>query len=200
MLKARFVQIVSHEVNLVRIWNEPKCPSGLFEYHRAELKQHSGLSQEEAHKLMGIPDVDDPIRQDPRINTCQRCGATAPPDPKGISAGAPAVYNTASGRPEPGDLFWCDWYPCNKGGKCIYGWTNCDGKHLMAILPNGYHWDIDSRASNCTMPDDTTHRCWIRKGTPPDVHVDKSGLTCAAGAGSIAVPGYHGFLHNGHFT
>jgi hypothetical protein len=32
------------------------------------------------------------------------------------------------------------------------------------------------------------------------VTVGKSGNTCAAGAGSIAVDGYHGFLRNGSFT
>ena len=33
-----------------------------------------------------------------------------------------------------------------------------------------------------------------------NVHVDKSGDTCAAGAGSILIGGYHGFLHNGYLT
>jgi hypothetical protein len=50
---------------------------------------------------------------------------------------------------------------------------------------------------------DKTHRCWVRHGDPDKgepVHVDKAGHTCAAGAGSIATPGYHGFLHNGQLT
>lgn len=108
------------------------------------------------------------------------------------------LYNTASGRPEPGDLYETDWHPSEK---CPF-WANCSGIHLQAILPNGDHWDIDSRASNCTMRDDRTHRCWIRTGSAQDgtIHVDKNGPTCAAGAGSIAVEGYHGFLHHGHFT
>lgn len=29
---------------------------------------------------------------------------------------------------------------------------------------------------------------------------DKVGITCVAGAGSIAVPGDHGFLHHGVFV
>jgi hypothetical protein len=57
---------------------------------------------------------------------------------------------------------------------------------------------IDSRASNCTLPNDREHKCWIRHGTPPDLTVDKNGKTCAAGAGSIQLGNYHGFLRNGH--
>jgi len=61
---------------------------------------------------------------------------------------------------------------------------------------------IDSRASNCTMPDDNAHRCWVRHGRPEDgtLHVDKNGLTCAAGGGSILAGNYHGFLHHGHLV
>jgi hypothetical protein len=60
------------------------------------------------------------------------------------------------------------------------------------------HWHIEGFASNCTRPDDDKHLCWVRHGTIGEiVHVDKNGNTCAAGAGSISVPGFHGFLHNG---
>ena len=44
-----------------------------------------------------------------------------------------------------------------------------DGKTLMVKVPavqNGqsfpHEWCIDGRASNCTLPDDTEHRCWCR--------------------------------------
>ena len=107
--------------------------------------------------------------------------------------GTRRIYNTPSGKLEPGCLFWADWYPKN------FYWDNQDGPHLIAVLPNGHHWDIDSRASNCDMPGDKLHRCWCRHGEPPNVTVDKNGLTCHAGAGSIAVEGYHGFLTNGEF-
>lgn len=109
------------------------------------------------------------------------------------------LYNTDSGHPEPGDLYWADWYSRDETRKCFMH-DNCDGTHLMAILPNGHEWDIDGRASNCTMKHERLHRCWVRCGEPPHVHVDKNGHTCAAGAGSISVTGYHGFLHNGFFT
>lgn len=73
-----------------------------------------------------------------------------------------------------------------------------DGEAVACVLPDGTHWHIDSVANNCTLPDDTEHRCWVRHGSKPgQIHVDKNGLTCAAGAGSIATKRFHGFLHNG---
>lgn len=83
-------------------------------------------------------------------------------------------------------------------------WKNADGLFLTAICPNGRHWDIDGRASNCTLPNDGAHRCWVRHGDPrrdiTTLTVDKDGLTCQAGAGSIQAGDYHGFLRNGVFT
>ena len=90
--------------------------------------------------------------------------------------------------------------------KC--GWDNCEGHHLICMVGGRtsgghaylHHWNIDGRASNCTMKDDRIHRCWVRHGDPAvpgQLHVDKVGKTCAAGAGSIAVPGFHGYLHRG---
>lgn len=90
----------------------------------------------------------------------------------------------------PGAMWDADWYP----------WKGPDGRCLVVKCPNGQEWVIDSRASNCTMPDDTAHRCWVRHGQPPHVTVDKNGLTCAAGAGSIQAGDYHGFLRDGKFT
>lgn len=76
-----------------------------------------------------------------------------------------------------------------------------DGLSVWCVVPEKrgiHHWCIDSRASNCTMKTDDQHRCWVRHGTfGGTIHVDKSGLTCAAGAGSILTDGWHGFLHNG---
>lgn len=77
-----------------------------------------------------------------------------------------------------------------------------DGRSLIVKCPDGHDWMIDARARNCTMPTDNTHHCWVRHGRPEDgnLHVDKSGVTCGAGAGSIDTGKYHGFLHNGEFT
>lgn len=75
-----------------------------------------------------------------------------------------------------------------------------DGLSLIVKLPNGREWCIDSRANNCDMPTDTKHKCWVRHGEPPNLTVDKQGLTCGAGAGSIQCGDYHGFLQNGFLT
>jgi hypothetical protein len=79
-------------------------------------------------------------------------------------------------------------------------WHGPDGKFLIAVCPGGHHWHIDGKASNCTKPSDEVHKCWIRHGEPPNLTVDKNGDTCAAGAGSIQTPNWHGFLRNGVFT
>lgn len=71
-----------------------------------------------------------------------------------------------------------------------------DGPHLLVMTPGGV-WNIDSRASNCALPYDYAHRCWIRHGHVPLVTVDKEGATCTAGAGSIRCGDYHGFLRAG---
>lgn len=98
-----------------------------------------------------------------------------------------------------GALWYADWMPSYRT------WAGPDGHILVCKTPGG-DWIIDSRASNCTLPNDNEHRCWVRHGDPTDplglrtgqpLHVDKNGRTCNAGAGSIGMGDYHGFLHNG---
>ncbi len=74
-----------------------------------------------------------------------------------------------------------------------------DGRTLFVETPAG-SWLVDGRASNCNMLKDNVHRCWCRHGHAPNITVDKNGNTCAAGAGSIAMGSYHGFLINGELT
>jgi hypothetical protein len=112
------------------------------------------------------------------------------------------IYVTDAGaehsirNPPVGALWFADWTP--------EAWKGPDGRTLYAMTPGG-QWCIDGPASNCTNREDqgpfgVAHRCWVRRGTPPNVHVDKNGHTCSAGAGSIQAGNYHGFLHNGEFT
>lgn len=69
------------------------------------------------------------------------------------------------------------------------------------------------KAETCTNPGDgehawtkgnyddaQPHACWVRHGEPPNVTVDKNGVTCRAGAGSIIADDFHGFLRNGWLT
>lgn len=86
------------------------------------------------------------------------------------------------------------------GGYVLGGLHEQDGRFLVVRLPNGRDWCIDSRASNCTLPQDNVHRCWVRHGEPPNLTVDKNGVTCAAGAGSIQAGDYHGFLRGGRLV
>jgi hypothetical protein len=74
-----------------------------------------------------------------------------------------------------------------------------DGKCMYARTPGG-DWHIDGRCSNCTLPDDKVHRCWVRHGSDGDMHVDKNGVTCQAGGGSILQKNYHGFLNHGYLN
>lgn len=74
-----------------------------------------------------------------------------------------------------------------------------DGKALVVKTPGG-DWHIDGVCSNCTKPNNKEHRCWVRHGVPPNITVDKNGNTCSAGAGSISIGKYHGFLRNGFLT
>lgn len=93
----------------------------------------------------------------------------------------------------PGAMWWAAWLP--KG----WTWDNEVEPHLCVETPGGT-WNIDSRASNCTQPTDRVHRCWVRHGVPPVITVDKSGLTCGAGGGSILCGGWHGFLRAGELV
>lgn len=78
-------------------------------------------------------------------------------------------------------------------------WCGHDGRSLICKVPGGAEWMIDGQATNCTLPNDDEHKCWVRHGRPEDgtLHVDKNGKTCSAGAGSIATHNWHGFLHGG---
>jgi hypothetical protein len=93
---------------------------------------------------------------------------------------------------KPGAMWNADWYP--------KAWQGEDGMCLVCICPNGCHWIIDGRATNCTKPEDNNHKCWCRHGAVPNITVDKECVTCEAGAGSIQAGDYHGFLQNGVFN
>jgi len=105
----------------------------------------------------------------------------------------------------PAGACWNAWWVADrrKDGPTGCGYmVGPDHRSLVVKCPDGHEWMIDSRASNCTLPNDNTHQCWVRHGRPEDgdLHVDKNGNTCAAGAGSIQTQKWHGFLHSGHLS
>ncbi len=191
-LKTRFIKEIGTRIFLRQYWGS-ECSSGSC--HNAMLKL-----RDELHPLIltdkdhigGYPsDYHDEMW--PKL--CEDCGQPAPADAT-KQVFNKRLYNTASGFPELGNLWYAHWMPLN------WEWDNKTDYNLMAMTPDGWEWNIDSRAANCALKEDRLHRCWCRHGDPEtgDIHVDKNGLTCQAGGGSIQTKGYHGFLHNGFFT
>lgn len=198
-LQVKLAQPVRQVGTFAAMW--PVCPDGGSHFAQRVLDEDT----------TELPDLWSPDASD-WDGACIRCGEEIPwgamrdccgdQDCDEIvpvvsrSAGRTTIWDTPSGQLEPGDMYWGEQH----GPYGCYHWDNCDGRHLHVLLPNNFPWDIDSRASNCNLPDDRQHRCWVREGEPPNITVGKAGLTCSAGAGSIASGTYHGFLRNGVFT
>jgi hypothetical protein len=190
---------------------ESKCP-GLYGTHNAwvvigedEVLEVESKTDEGVlftyHETLMQRDVKD---DDPRWPTkCAYCDYVFLPTDE-WQRGMHLIYTssrngerTTTERAPLGAMWYADWLSDFHKGP--------DGHCLMVRVPGNdsrgrpYHhdWCVDGRASNCTLPEDTEHRCWVRHGVPPKVTVDKNGKTCAAGAGSIATPGWHGYLRNG---
>jgi hypothetical protein len=125
-----------------------------------------------------------------------------------VTDGSDGRWKRADGTGEPfrmgwapvGAMWFADWYMNDETpSRSRFHWDNQFTPPLIVSTPGG-DWDVDSRANNCTLPNDRLHRCWCRHGEPPNITVDKNGLTCAAGAGSILCGSYHGFLRDGFLT
>ena len=80
-------------------------------------------------------------------------------------------FNTQSGCPEAGDLFWVP-----------YAGDDERPRHLHGVCPDGWVWDADGPASN--------GGGWTRTGEPPMI-------TCSP---SIMTPSYHGWLRQGEWS
>jgi hypothetical protein len=187
-MKAVFAQEIGTRVSLRKYWGDKECDGWI---HNAKFFLWDIPDKINENHFGGDPeDYPEELWQ---VLRCEKCGQPAPADAK-RQVNNQRLYDTPSGKPEPGSIYWADWYPDNMF------WDNHKGPHLLAVLPNGWIWVIDSRASNCTLPEDRLHRCWCRHGEVPDITVDKNGITCSAGAGSISGGDWHGFLRNGEFV
>jgi hypothetical protein len=188
-LPARLITIAGYQPMLTALWDGCYGPG----------KIHAARTTTADLTPAGLPEPPLPELRRGWVGICEHCSEPVPWDDPGttVRIGGTVMrrWKTASGKPEPGDLYWTDDY----AGRCFH-WDNCPGRHLHAVLPNGHPWDIDSRAANCNRPTDRVHRCWVRTGEPPLITAGKSGDTCSAGAGSIAAGDYHGFLTDGVFT
>lgn len=189
-LPARLATIVAWQPVVTAMWDG--CEAGYGRLHAARYRPAEPTPADR-------PRPELPALTRGWDGACESCGQPVPwdgDDPHvSLGGGLWSIFDTPSGKPEPGCLWWDE----HQVGPC-FQWDNCPGRHLHAMLPNGSYWDIDGRAANCTLPDERTHRCWVREGEPPNVTVGKAGHTCSAGAGSIAAGDYHGFLRGGVFT
>lgn len=142
---------------------------------------------------------------DPRWPKACRCGHQFPATAHRSADPLPLYRRSDNGelvtldRAPIGAMWFAPWFSDDPA------WRGPDGRTLVVRLPGrgGLHhdWIVDSVASNCTMKDDTVHKCWIRHGEPPNVTVDKKGHTCKAGAGSILThEKWHGFLTDGYLV
>jgi hypothetical protein len=175
-------------------WHEAKA---LFDDAPAIWEDHRE-SGGYVHRVVVHREEDRPPDEDPRWPAaCEKCGQPFAPDEtrqffydllyRRVDTGALTTLRDAP----PGAMWDAWWLHGIKGGMVM---PTADGRHIMARCPNGRDWHIDGRASNCTLPQDDVHHCWIRHGEPPLLVVDKAGVTCSAGAGSIQAGDYHGFL------
>ena len=175
----------------------PPCPSnpGKYSYHDTMVRIEDGPDS----RVIS----DDHSHSDPRWPTQCDCGYIYQDSDQWQLFHRTIYKHHTTGElmtieDAPVGACWNAWWEIDRG---ISYRTNqgADGRSLVVKTPGG-EWNIDSRASNCTKPDDNVHRCWVRHGSPEiegSLTVDKNGNTCAAGAGSISLPRWHGFLRNG---
>jgi len=194
-LKVTFIKEIGTRVYLRQYWGE-NC--GTMGCHNAMLKlndiRHNIVMGGTREHHGGKP-ADYPEEVWPKV--CEDCGAIAPPDAN-RQVFNHRLYDSPTGRPERGNIWYADWMPLT------WYWDDKKDWNLIAMCPDGYEWNIDSRASNCTMKEDRQHRCWTRSGDPETGNIDVSKnyyKSCQAGAGSILThSGWHGFLRQGFFV
>jgi len=180
----------------------PKCP-GKYSYHDAMVKLDTVKHEPNTVIDMDAKEKDAPPRTDSRWP--RKCGCGFEFVTAEYQMFVDRIYERTDngqrmvlGEAPPGAIYNAWW--------AFDGWKGKDGLCLVAKCPDGHEWYIDSTCSNCTLPDDKVHKCWVRHGKVPNLTVDKvcpgdnGNTTCAAGAGSILTPKYHGFLRNGEFV
>lgn len=150
-----------------------------------------------------IPEQTMPPRDDPRWPKACDCGYEFPSTDCWQVFTDQVFTRSDNGefttlRKAPPGAMWNAWWLAERKD---WWWTGPDGMSLHVRCPDGHDWCIDGLCSNCTRPNEP-HKCWVRTGTPPEITVGKGkdGESCAAGAGSIQTPTWHGWLKLGLLT
>jgi hypothetical protein len=175
--------------------NSNKCPLE-FGYHTSEVFWKT--------LLKGEPSIYSHDIKDPRWPTHCACGYEFKENDQWQIFNASVYIRKDTGERYDnkenfpvGAIWRMPWYEDTQNLRGI------DGQSWACQTPGGT-WVIDQRASNCTLPNDSVHKCWCRHGEAPNFTVNKIGNTCAAGGGSILMTRgnktYHGFLTNGELT
>lgn len=189
----------------LRRYETGDCPlnPGQYSYHQNMVEIDTVKHEPNTTIKMDEKEVDAPPLTDPRWPVACKCGHKFVDAEKQLFI--EKVYErTDTGErmilrdAPPGAMYNAWWNP-----EC---WKGKDGLALVVRCPDGHDWNIDAVCSNCTLPNDKSHRCWLRHGKVPNITVDKVGpadngdTTCAAGAGSIQTPKWHGFLRGGELV
>jgi hypothetical protein len=200
-IRCFLVQPIGEGYETVIVTEEGQCVGG-FKYHRSEkILRRFPLGANDSYPTDWIQGDKGSMA----LPYCSRCGNHnfSPEALKRASGSKGRAWERADTGERadnlndfgPGAMWYLTWYRNEETG--IYYHTGTDQPPLCVRTPGG-DWVIDSRCSNCTMPDDNVHKCWPRRGEAPNITVDKSyGPTCNAGGGSIISGDYHGFLREG---
>jgi hypothetical protein len=193
--------LIGSAVQLRTYWGEG-CPGSGYHNAMGRVLEQIPETDRETRDALGRRWFGQEIQAGDWPTHCAYCGERAP-ETANRQVFPSLVYRAPDGETiygrafQRGDLYPSPCWRTQAVGACE--WDNCNGTHWTLILPNGHSWDMSSRASNCTMPQDRQHRCWVLHGDPPH-SADKAGHTCAAGAGSIQSGDFHGFYRDGEIA
>ncbi len=180
------------------------CPLTGGSYHNAEVRIEDAdvIPGDREGSVANGARGDEPPRDDPRWPTVCACGYAFDADGDPHQLFCERIYRRADTGAEmtlrdapSGAMWFAPWMGQH--------WHPQLGEVVSVKLPDGTDWLPDMQAQNCTMPDDhgqERHHCWVMHGQPPNLTIDKQGVTCAAGGGSIQSRAYHGFLTGGVLT
>lgn len=207
----RFIRPVGTR-EVARVYWGKDCPNCLGEgftgYHNAErlLQTTAEVPTWDAEQgcfpslvHTTIPAATGKVPPDAWPTKCDHCGATPAADAVVARQFYRAFqYDSPEGVPQRGDCFY---RVMGKGHFC--DWDDCDGRHLIIVLPTPsyFEWDTVHRASNCSQPADRAHRCWVVEGEPPKLSSVNSPRRCHGDKRSLEVTGvFHKTLENGEWV